>query len=289
MSIQEFTPAGLADVLGDRRWLVLTGAGVSTDSGIPDYRGAGAPVRTPMTIAQFRSGHAARQRYWARSYLGWSTMGRAEPNLTHRLLARLGDEGRLSGLITQNVDGLHSAAGHPDPVELHGRIDRVVCLECGDVSGRAALQTRLAALNRAFAATGARVLPDGDVELDTTGSFVVAACEACGGVLKPDVVFFGESVPAGRVARCAALVEEAEALVVLGSSLHVFSGRRFVKQAHARGVPVVIVNRGATRADELATVKVDAGCAETLAALVGERAGTVSPLPGADRASASPR
>jgi NAD-dependent SIR2 family protein deacetylase len=257
VSVQEIAPAGLADVLGDRRWLVLTGAGVSTDSGIPDYRGDGAPVRTPMTIALFRSGHAAQQRYWARSFLGWSSMGTARPNATHQILASLEDGGRLTGLITQNVDGLHTAAGHRDLVELHGRVDRVVCLDCGARSGRAALQDRLTALNRTFDATGARLLPDGDVDL-----------EECGGQLKPDVVFFGESVPPGTVARCTAMVEAAEALVVLGSSLHVFSGRRFVKQAHARGIPVVIVNRGETRGDAFATVKVDAGCAETLGVLV---------------------
>jgi NAD-dependent SIR2 family protein deacetylase len=274
VSVQEFAAdagaAELADVLGERRWLVLTGAGVSTDSGIPDYRGAGAPVRTPMTMAQFRSGHAARQRYWARSYLGWASMGSAEPNATHRILAALEADGRLTGLITQNVDGLHTAAGHRDLVELHGRIDRVVCLDCGDLSDRASLQQRLTVLNRGFGATGVRVLPDGDVDLESTEAFVVAACEACGGELKPDVVFFGESVPPERVATCTALVESAEALVVLGSSLHVFSGRRFVKQAHARGIPVVIVNRGETRADPLATLKVDGGCAETLATLLAD-------------------
>jgi NAD-dependent SIR2 family protein deacetylase len=266
--VQEAAPEALAAVLGDRRWLVLTGAGVSTDSGIPDYRGAGAPVRTPMTIQQFRSGHAARQRYWARSFLGWRSMGTALPNPTHQVLARLEAEGRLTGLITQNVDGLHTAAGHRDLVELHGRIDAVVCLDCGASSGRSALQERLTALNRTFRATGLRTLPDGDVDLESTGGFVVAACDRCGGVLKPDVVFFGESVPPARVARCTALVEEAEALVVLGSSLHVFSGRRFVKQAHLRGIPVVIVNRGATRGDAYASVKLDAGCAETLGALI---------------------
>jgi NAD-dependent SIR2 family protein deacetylase len=265
--VQEIGAVGLDDVLGDRRWLVLTGAGVSTDSGIPDYRGAGAPVRTPMTIAQFRSGHAAQQRYWARSYLGWGSMGGAEPNATHRMLARLEADGRLSGLITQNVDGLHTAAGHRDLVELHGRIDRVVCLDCGALSSRASLQQRLTALNRGFDAAGVRVLPDGDVDLESTDGFVVAVCEDCGGALKPDVVFFGESVPPERVATCAALVDRADALVVLGSSLHVFSGRRFVKQAHARGIPVVIVNRGETRADPLATLKVDGGCAETLATI----------------------
>lgn len=265
MSVQEIGPAVVADVLAGRRWLVLTGAGVSTDSGIPDYRGAGAPVRTPMTLQRFRSGHAAQQRYWARSFLGWSAMGTARPNATHHSLARLESAGRLSGLITQNVDGLHTAAGHRDLVELHGRIDRVVCLECGERTSRAALQERLTALNRTFVASEVRVLPDGDVDLDSTGGFVVAACEGCGGALKPDVVFFGENVPPARVAHCTSLVEEAEALVVLGSSLHVFSGRRFVKQAQARGIPVVIVNRGATRGDPLATVKLDAGCAETLA------------------------
>jgi NAD-dependent SIR2 family protein deacetylase len=269
VSVQE---VGLADVLGDRRWLVLTGAGVSTDSGIPDYRGDGRPARTPMTIAQFRSGHAAQQRYWARSFLGWSSMGHAQPNTTHRILAELEGDGRLTGLITQNVDGLHTAAGHRDLVELHGRIDRVVCLDCGRLTGRAVLQERLTALNRGFAASGARILPDGDVDLDSTGGFVVAACESCGGPLKPDVVFFGESVPPDRVAWCTALVEEADALVVLGSSLHVFSGRRFVKQAHLRGIPVVIVNRGETRGDQLATVKIDGGCAETLGALVASPA-----------------
>jgi NAD-dependent SIR2 family protein deacetylase len=268
VSVQEIAPAGLGEVLGDRRWLVLTGAGVSTDSGIPDYRGDGAPARTPMTIALFRSGHTAQQRYWARSFLGWSSMGTARPNATHRLLASLEDSDRLTGLVTQNVDGLHTAAGHRDLVELHGRIDRVVCLDCGARSSRAALQDRLTALNRTFTATNATLLPDGDVDLDATGGFVVAACEGCGGQLKPDVVFFGESVPPDRVARCTAMVEAAEALVVLGSSLHVFSGRRFVKQAHARGIPVVIVNRGETRGDAFATVKVDAGCAETLGALV---------------------
>jgi NAD-dependent SIR2 family protein deacetylase len=268
VSVQAVGPGGIGEVLGDKRWLVLTGAGVSTDSGIPDYRGAGAPVRTPMTIAQFRSGHAARQRYWARSFLGWSSMSTALPNATHHLLAGLEEDGRLSGLITQNVDRLHTVAGHRDVVELHGRLDRVVCLDCGSRSHRATLQDRLAALNRAFTAIGGTVLPDGDVALEATEGFVVADCEACGGVLKPDVVFFGESVPPDRVALCTALVERADALVVLGSSLHVFSGRRFVKQARARGIPIAIVNRGDTRADPLATVKLDAGCAETLHDLV---------------------
>lgn len=266
MSSSAATEHSPDDVLGDRRWLVLTGAGVSTDSGIPDYRGPGAPARRPMTLAEFRRTDAARQRYWARAYLGWSAMGTALPNATHHALAGLEAQGRLSGLITQNVDGLHRAAGHRDVIDLHGRLDTVICLECGDRSLRAELQDRLAELNPAFGNDDLVTLPDGDVALEETSTFVVAGCLRCGGWLKPDVVFFGENVPAARVQACQALVEAAEALVVLGSSLHVFSGRRFVKQAHTRGIPIVIVNRGATRADDLATLKLDAGCAEVLAA-----------------------
>jgi len=264
--------AALEEVLGDRRWLVLTGAGVSTDSGIPDYRGPGAPVRTPMTGSQFRSGPVARQRYWARAFLGWSTFGSVIPNLTHTALAALGERGRISGLITQNVDGLHTVAGSQDVIDLHGRLDRVICLDCGTVSSRVELQDRLTVLNPGFTAAEVTVLPDGDVALEATADFVLADCRHCSGPLKPDVVFFGESVPPARVQQCSALVEGAESLVVLGSSLHVFSGRRFVKQAHARGIPIVIVNRGATRGDELATLKVDAGCADVLAGLTDHRA-----------------
>lgn len=265
---REFRPTGPLSVVADRRWLVLTGAGVSTDSGIPDYRGPGAPVRRPMTLQEFRSGPGARQRYWARSYLGWSTMQQAQPNDTHRILVELEASGRLSGLITQNVDGLHVAAGQRDLVELHGRLDRVVCLDCGALSSRQDLQRRLAALNPEFTAHGLRTLPDGDVALEDTAGFTVAGCDGCEGVLKPDVVYFGENVPVDRVERCRALVDGAEALVVLGSSLHVFSGRRFVKQAHQRGIPIVIINRGPTRADQLASVKVDGGVAETLGGVV---------------------
>lgn len=256
----------VADVLGERRWLVLTGAGVSTDSGIPDYRGPGSVPRQPMTFQQFCSGPTAQQRYWARAFLGWSRMARAEPNATHRVLADLERRGRVTAVITQNVDGLHTRAGQRRVVDLHGRLDRVVCLGCSGGVSRDEVQRRLAELNPGYADRPLRVLPDGDVALDDTSDFVLAGCD-CGGPLKPDVVFFGESVPPGRVAACAALLEEAEALVVLGSSLHVFSGRRWVKAAHKRGIPVVIVNRGATRGDELATVKVDSGCAETLTAL----------------------
>ncbi len=253
-------------MLGDRRWLVLTGAGVSTDSGIPDYRGPGAPVRTPMTYQEFVRAPEGRQRYWARAHVGWSRMRAAEPNATHHTLAAMQREGRLTGLITQNVDGLHERAGHRDVIDLHGRIDRVVCLSCGDVSSRADLHERLAALNPGYESRIGEIAPDGDVVLDVTSDFEVAPCLRCGGDLKPDVVFFGENVPKDRVARCYALVEQAESLVVLGSSLQVMSGLRFVKAARQREIPVVIVNRGATRGDPLATSKIDAGCAETLQA-----------------------
>ena len=262
---------------------MLTGAGVSTDSGIPDYRGPGAPVRAPMTYAEFVSGAGARQRYWARSYLGWSRMRRAEPNPAHHALARLEAAGRVSLLVTQNVDGLHERAGSRSLCALHGRIADVVCLGCGAQTSRAALQERMRVLNPGFdqrhAAAGTR--PDGDVELDRTDDFVVPACTSCGGMLKPDVVFFGENVPKPRVQRCYDAVEAAEALLVAGSSLTVLSGFRFVRHADKLGIPVVIVNRGPTRGDDLARYKLDTGCAEFLAALAGPGTG----LPGGQETS----
>ncbi|MFZ0141608.1 MAG: NAD-dependent protein deacetylase [Aeromicrobium sp.] len=254
------------EVLGDRRWLILGGAGISTDSGIPDYRGPGAPVRTPMTYQQFVSGPDAQQRYWARAHLGWSRMGGAEPNATHHRLVELEADGRLSGLITQNVDGLHRRAGHQNLIELHGRVDRVMCLDCGDRTSRSRVQRALTRLNPGWTSQDVQVAPDGDAVLEETGGFQVATCELCSGRLKPDVVFFGENVRKDIVERCYQLTDDAEALVVLGSSLQVMSGLRFVRRARANGVPVVIVNRGATRGDDLADVRVDAGCAETLLA-----------------------
>jgi NAD-dependent SIR2 family protein deacetylase len=248
--------------------VVLTGAGLSTDSGIPDYRGPGAPDRTPMTYQEFVSGPAARQRYWARSHLGWRRMRTAEPNAGHRAVAALAP----TLLITQNVDGLHERAGSREMVALHGRIADVVCLECRQVSSRADLQHRLDELNPGWATAHAdvSVRPDGDVDLETTDGFVVPACAACGGVLKPDVVFFGENVPRERVDRCYAAVDalgEDGALLVAGSSLTVMSGLRFVRRAVRNGTPVVIVNRGATRGDDLATYRIDAGCSELLSEL----------------------
>ena len=260
------------DLLASRRFTTLTGAGVSTDSGIPDYRGPGAPVRTPMTYQEFVSGPAAQRRYWARSFVGWSRMGHAQPNASHHALARLAAVDRTPLLITQNVDGLHERAGTPTVCALHGRIADVVCLSCRHRSSRAALQERMALLNPGFATAhgAATTRPDGDVELESTDDFEVPACDVCGGVLKPDVVFFGENVPKERVQRCNEAVESAEALLVAGSSLTVLSGLRFVRHAAKLGRPVVIVNRGATRGDELATHKLDMGCAEFLTALAGQ-------------------
>ena len=284
--------AEAAALLAGRRTVVLTGAGISTDSGIPDYRGPDSPRHTPMTIAQFRSGPAARQRYWARSHLGWERMRRAEPNGGHGALARLQAARSGTTIITQNVDGLHQAAGSRPVIDLHGRLDTVVCLSCGARSSRAELQRRLADLNPGFGYDAVRgtaavrpddaaavrpddaaaVRPDGDAEVGDTGSFVVADCVICGGVLKPDVVFFGENVPAHTVRASYDAVARAEAMLVAGSSLTVMSGLRFVKRAAAQGIPIVIVNRGATRGDGLATVRVDAGCTPFLGALAAELA-----------------
>jgi NAD-dependent SIR2 family protein deacetylase len=262
------------DLLAGRPLVALTGAGLSTDSGIPDYRGPASPKRTPMTYTEFVSGQAAQQRYWARSHVGWTRMARAEPNAGHRALAGLEHAGVLAGVITQNVDGLHRAAGSRAVVDLHGRIADVVCLACRRITPRLALQERLTELNPGFVeAVGPDVdiAPDGDAVLASVGGFRLAACTGCGGALKPDVVFFGENVPRDRVDRAFALVEDmadAEgAMVVAGSSLTVMSGLRFVRRAHQLGVPVVIVNRGTTRGDEFAEVVVDDGCSEVLTAL----------------------
>jgi NAD-dependent SIR2 family protein deacetylase len=267
------------DLLAGRPLVALTGAGLSTDSGIPDYRGPDSPPRTPMTYTEFVSGPAAQRRYWARSHVGWARMAHAEPNAGHRAVAALEQAGVLHGVITQNVDGLHRAAGSRAVIDLHGRIADVVCLDCRRVSPRSALQDRLTALNPGFVeAAGAAVeaAPDGDAVLDSVAGFRLAGCTACGGVLKPDVVFFGENVPRDRVARAYALVDgladDDGALLVAGSSLTVMSGLRFVRRAHQLGVPVVIVNRGTTRGDDLADVRVDHGCSETLTALVAAAA-----------------
>lgn len=253
-------PAPVVDVLGAGGVLVLSGAGISTESGIPDYRGEGGSLsrHTPMTYQEFTAGHEARRRYWARSHLGWRTFGRARPNAGHRAVAAFARHGLLTGVITQNVDGLHQAAGSGDAVELHGSLDRVVCLSCGAFSPRGELARRLEEANPGFAPVAAGINPDGDADLtdEQVGDFRVLPCTVCGGILKPDVVFFGETVPPERVERCRALVREAASLLVLGSSLTVMSGLRFVRQAAEAGKPVVIVNLDVTRGDRYAVTRV---------------------------------
>jgi len=256
----------LVDLVGQGDVAVLSGAGLSTESGIPDYRGATGRARpaTPMTYQQFSGSPEARQRYWARSHLGWRHIARARPNEGHHAVARLQQDGVVAGIVTQNVDGLHSVAGARDVVELHGALDRVVCLRCGDLSTREALEQRLTEANPSFEEREVAGKPDGDVDLDDVRHFSVVDCVVCGGLLKPDVVFFGETVPRRRVDRSFELVDDARCLLVLGSSLQVMSGYRFVLHAAKRGIPVAIVNQGPTRGDAQATVKVDAPLGEVL-------------------------
>ncbi|MED7947738.1 NAD-dependent protein deacetylase [Streptomyces sp. BE303] len=266
---------------------VLSGAGLSTESGIPDYRGPTGSLRrhTPMTYQDFLAAEGNRRRYWARSHLGWRTIVGARPNAGHHAVQRLRRAGLVSGVITQNVDGLHRAAGTTDAVELHGSLDRVVCLDCGRTTPRERLDQRLHALNRAFPAQ-VRALaetvpanPDGDADLpaELAQSFRIAPCEVCGGVLKPDVVFFGENVPVPRVQHCYDLVDDARALLVLGSSLSVLSGLRFARRAARAGKPVAIVNQGPTRADDLAAVRADLPLGAALATLADRLGAPVAP------------
>ncbi|MCW2698162.1 MAG: Sir2-family regulator protein [Modestobacter sp.] len=256
--------SALADLLAGGGALVLSGAGISTDSGIPDYRGVTGSLRrhTPMTYQTFTRDPRGRHRYWARSFVGWRQIADARPNPGHRAVAALQQAGAVGEVITQNVDGLHQAGGARDVLELHGGLDRTVCLACGDVADRAELDVRLREVNPGFRPEATdEVNPDGDVELpeEALDGFVMVGCLACGGgPLKPDVVFFGETVPRNRVDRCFGLVDEASSLVVLGSSLTVMSGYRFVIRAAKRGIPVAIVNAGATRGDPKADVRVDA-------------------------------
>ncbi|MFD5311950.1 NAD-dependent protein deacetylase [Streptomyces ardesiacus] len=260
--------------------LVLSGAGISTESGIPDYRGEGGSLsrHTPMTYQDFTGSPEARRRYWARSHLGWRTFGRARPNAGHRSVAAFGRHGLLTGVITQNVDGLHQAAGSEAAVELHGSLDRVVCLSCGAFSPRRELARRLEEVNAGFAPVAAGINPDGDADLtdEQVGDFQVVPCAVCGGVLKPDVVFFGENVPPRRVEHCRELVRAASSLLVLGSSLTVMSGLRFVRQAADAGKPVLIVNRDATRGDRLALTRVALPLGPALTA-VADRLGLAVP------------
>jgi NAD-dependent SIR2 family protein deacetylase len=272
--------AALADLVADGDVVVLSGAGLSTDSGIPDYRGPSGAARraSPMTYQTFTGSAAARRRYWARSHVGWRTIARAAPNSGHHGVAQLEQAGLLAGTITQNVDGLHAAAGSRAVVELHGNLDRVVCLSCGAATARDRLDARLRAANRAWNARVLQVNPDGDVGLpdEDLQRFRTVDCTTCGGVLKPDVVFFGETVPADRVAACFALVERASSLLVLGSSLTVMSGYRFVLRAAALGIPVAIVNAGVTRGDGKAALKLDGPLGEVLPELVARVAPTTA-------------
>jgi NAD-dependent SIR2 family protein deacetylase len=257
----------VVDLLDGRSWTVLTGAGISTDSGIPDYRGPTSVRATPMQYQEFVGSRSAQQRYWARSYLGWRRIGQAEPNEGHRALVDLERAGLL-GVVTQNVDGLHTRAGSRSVINLHGEIASVICLDCGACSRRAEVQRRLGELNpeldHSAPTEHAELRPDGDAVVREWTTFVLPGCRGCGGRLKPDVVFFGESVPKPRVEEAYRLVDAADVLVVLGSSLTVMSGLRFVRHNARCGRPVVIINRGPTRGDEFATRKIEAGCSETL-------------------------
>jgi NAD-dependent SIR2 family protein deacetylase len=264
----------VAELLRDKRTVVLTGAGMSTDSGIPDYRGAGAPVRTPMNFQTFLGDERARKRYWAGSHLGWHRFRAAEPNLGHRSLARLEQHGAISGVITQNVDGLHTRAGSRHVVDLHGSMDLVVCLACGQAFGRDSIAARLDEANPFLDSPGSvRVAPDGDAEVADVDGFVVPDCSVCGGMLKPNVVFFGELVPTVKFTEATALVTGAEALVIAGSSLVVNSGIRLLEQARRRKLPIVVINRGFTKGDGRALIKLEAGTSETLAGLAARLVG----------------
>lgn len=259
-------------VAAHRRVFVLTGAGCSTASGIPDYRDEqGAWKRTPpVTYQAFVGDPATRQRYWARSLLGWPRIAGARPNAAHRALAALEERGRCELLLTQNVDGLHQAAGSEAVIDLHGRLDGVVCLACGATSARARLQFRLAEANPDWLHLDAGTAPDGDADLEASdfGAFQVPACEACGGMLKPDVVFFGENVPRVRVETAMARLAHSDAMLVVGSSLMVYSGLRFVHAAVRLGLPVAAVSLGRTRGDDLLRFRVAAPCGDALAFLL---------------------
>ncbi len=273
----------LVDLVARGGLFVLTGAGLSTDSGIPDYRGQDGVRRVmPMQYAEFVATSAARQRYWARSYLGWQRFSAARPNAGHAAVTSLQRAGWIEALVTQNVDGLHTEAAASDVIELHGGLGWVVCLACRERTDRMHHQARLDAANPGFTAyldgavadgsrVSSQIRPDGDIVLadEVVSDFRLVTCQSCGSDrLKPDVVFFGESVPKERVERCLAALERSRAVLVLGSSLAVMSGFRFVRRAAALGLPVGIVTRGMTRGDEQATIKIDAPLTPTLSRLV---------------------
>ncbi len=261
---------GAVEVLRGRRATVLTGAGISTDSGIPDYRGEGAPKAHPMTFQAFMTSHTHRRRYWLGSHLGWGRFASATPNRGHTAIAVAEASALFSGVITQNVDALHHKAGSLRVVDLHGRLDKVRCIHCGQSFTRGAIAETIDRLNPWISTTDmdGSIRPDGDVDIAATDAFVVPRCDMCEGVLKPEVIFFGEFVPPSVFDQAAGLLARSDALVVAGSSLVVNTGMRLVSIAHKRKLPIVVINRGATKADRMATVRIEGGTSETLDAIV---------------------
>jgi len=258
-------------ILRGRSAAVLTGAGVSTDSGIPDYRGVGAPKQHPMSFSDFLQSHRHRQRYWLGSHMGWSRFAAAEPNRGHEAIASAEEASLFSGVVTQNVDALHHKAGSLRVIDLHGRLDKVRCIHCGQSFSRQSIAHTIDLLNPWLEKRdiSGHIKPDGDVDVAVTSEFVVPSCDMCDGVLKPEVIFFGEFVPTGVFDQAASLIARSGALIIAGSSLVVNTGMRLVNLAHRKKIPIVIINRGPTKADRLATVRIEAGSSETLDALVG--------------------
>jgi NAD-dependent SIR2 family protein deacetylase len=253
------------EIISSKRVLVLTGAGISTSSGIPDYRGAGRVQKHPLTFDEFMGSASNQARYWARSYVGWHRIASAHPNPGHAALSDAERDGKLFHIITQNVDGLHQRAGSKNVVELHGRLDRVLCTGCGEILSRRELDGRIRALNPDFVdLESVEFSPDGDAEIEPPKNFRVPNCSGCGSHYKPDVVFFGEQVPKARVEKSEELVGSAQAILVAGSSLSVNSGLRLVKLAKKQDLPVVIVNLGETKADAIADVKLNASTTDVL-------------------------
>lgn len=263
------TVARTAELLAGRRIALLTGAGISTDSGIPAYRGEGSRTRSdPMTIDRYLGDEAARRRYWVGGHLGWRAFARAQPNAAHRALATMESTGHVTGVITQNVDGLHLRAGSSHVIEVHGTMRRVTCLHCGQVFDRRDVATQIEDLNPWITVPeNVKLAPDGDVLPESTEGFVVPVCTVCGGMLKPDVVFFGEYVPQDRFRAAESLLRSSDALIVAGSSLVVNSGVRLVERARRRSIPLVIINREPTRADPWADITIAAGTGDVLPAL----------------------
>ncbi len=256
------------NLITGKKVLLLSGAGISTDSGIPDYRGAGRVQKHPLTFDQFMGSAKNQARYWARSYVGWGRIASAEPNAGHIAVAKAEQENKIFQVITQNVDGLHQKAGARNVLELHGRLDTVICIQCGELIQRSELDLRISQLNPNFIQDpNAAASPDGDAEIEVDESFQVPNCGVCGGSYKPDVVFFGGQIPKSRVLKASEAVEAAQAIVVAGSSLTVNSGLRLVKRGKELGLPIVIVNLGETKADGIADVRLNVSTSQVLSEL----------------------